>query len=192
MVVQMEEWKVIDRYPCYSVSNLGRVKSHARVVIRNGHEMHLKETILKPGKMGKCGHRFVNLRKDRRATSFYVHRLVALAFIGDQPDGKPQVAHWDGDPSNNHVSNLRWASASENSQDSIRLGRNKRPSGTKSKKAIFSDFEILEIYRMYSEGFSLRSIARKFDTGHNVVGSLLRQKSYKNDCDRIGLRPVLR
>ena len=48
-----------------------------------------------------------------------VHSLVALTYIGPRPDGM-QVAHYDGDPANNHAKNLRYASAEENHADRLR------------------------------------------------------------------------
>ena len=42
-----------------------------------------------------------------------MHILVALAFI-ENTDGKPCVNHIDLDKSNNHVSNLEWATHHEN------------------------------------------------------------------------------
>lgn len=44
------------------------------------------------------------------------HRLVALAFISN-PHNLSDVAHCDGDPSNNNVSNLRWATHRDNQMD---------------------------------------------------------------------------
>ena len=45
-----------------------------------------------------------------------VHRLVALAFLGERPEGMV-IAHIDRDKTNNHISNLRYCSLSENSKN---------------------------------------------------------------------------
>lgn len=97
----MSVWKTITDYPNYEVSDAGEVRN----VITG--------KVLKAGLNG-CGYPRVNLCPGRKDTN--VHRLVALHFI-ENPDNKPMVDHIDRNRANNHVSNLRWATQSENMQN---------------------------------------------------------------------------
>jgi hypothetical protein len=58
--------------------------------------------------------------------SVAVHRVVAMAFHGPQPPGKPLVEHLDGSKRNNHRDNVRWASYSDNLRTAFQLGERKR------------------------------------------------------------------
>lgn len=59
------------------------------------------------------GYKFVSLRDGKRKKNFYVHRLVAMAFIPN-PDNLPAVNHVDYNRANNAVGNLEWCTAKEN------------------------------------------------------------------------------
>jgi len=74
---------------------------------------------IKTGKDGKylCVTAFVSGKQKH----FYVHRLVAEAFIPN-PYNLPMVNHLDGNPSNNDVTNLEWCTAKENVQHAYRTG----------------------------------------------------------------------
>ena len=52
---------------------------------------------------------------DGKQKHYYVHRLMAEAFIPNT-ENKPQVNHIDGNPLNNNIDNLEWVTASENIQ----------------------------------------------------------------------------
>lgn len=88
----------------YWVSNTGLVK---------GRKGELKQRVL------THGYRSVSLEKgtrkngDRIATTAFVHRLVAKAFIPNVYNYS-QVNHKDEDPSNNKADNLEWCTAKYN------------------------------------------------------------------------------
>ena len=62
---------------------------------------------------GNPQYKYVNLQRDKQRKLIRVHRLVALAFL-PVVEGKAFVDHIDRDKMNNDLSNLRWATASEN------------------------------------------------------------------------------
>ena len=100
----MEEWRVIEDYPNYMVSNLGRVKSLN--YNKTGKERIMKQGISK----GYCR---VVLYKDAKQKKYLVHRLVASAFLPN-PNNYLCVNHKDENKQNNKVSNLEWCTQEYN------------------------------------------------------------------------------
>jgi len=117
-----EIWKDIPNYEgYYQASNLGRIKSLERIIIRRDKKSYLqKETILKQAKNKKKYYQ-VGLSKNFKHKTISVHRLVAQAFIPN-PDNLPQVNHIDGHKENNCVDNLEWCDNLYNMQHSYKLG----------------------------------------------------------------------
>ena len=108
-----EKWKEIEGYEGkYAVSTCGRVFSLTRVRYNIPRGKVYKGRMLSQNKM-KSGYLCVALLSDGAQKLIKVHRLVAQAFIPN-PFNKPQVDHIDGNPKNNNVCNLRWATAKEN------------------------------------------------------------------------------
>jgi hypothetical protein len=103
-----EVFRMIDNYPCYDVSNFGLVRNR-----KTGR-------LLKPNDNGN-GYLHVSLRKDSKTYQRYIHRLVCEAFI-DNPNNYKCVDHIDRCRSNNHISNLRWASYSMNNKNRKSVG----------------------------------------------------------------------
>lgn len=96
----MEEWKDIEGYEgLYQVSNYGRIKSL-------GNEATRKEKILKPNLSG-AGYYQVGLCNNGIRKLFYVHRLVAEAFIPN-PNNLKEINHKSEDKTLNTVENLEW------------------------------------------------------------------------------------
>lgn len=111
----MEIWTDVVGYEgIYEVSNTGLVRTHRnKVTYSKLHgERRWKQRILKDKTPNGRDVR-VALWKDGKPKDFLVHRLVAEAFI-PKIEGKEHVNHLDGNPKNNHVSNLEWCDYKEN------------------------------------------------------------------------------
>lgn len=117
-----ETWKAIPFAPDYAVSDLGRVMR-----VTGSARQAKAGRILKQRPSGhKKLYLGLNIVIDGKAKTFLVHRLVALVFIGDPPTPQHEVAHGDGDEHNNRLSNLRWATRSDNHADKVEHGTDKR------------------------------------------------------------------
>lgn len=116
-----ERWLPISGWEgFYEVSDLGRVRSLPRTVVTvKGHKHPVKGCMLKPYPDRHGYHRVVFTRPGHLQSQL-VHRAVLSAFVGPS---ELQCCHKDGNPSNNHVDNLYWGTASDNMQDTLRMGR---------------------------------------------------------------------
>ena len=117
-----ETWKDISDYEgLYQISNLGRVKSLSRIIVKkNGVHQPFKEKILS-FEVSNKGYIVVTLCKNTKIKRFLVHRLVAKAFIPN-PNNLSQVDHKDGNKENNHTDNLEWCTQSINMRHAYEQG----------------------------------------------------------------------
>ena len=109
----MEIWRDIRGYEgLYQVSNLGRVRSLDRIVIRdNGRPFPIKEKIIKP-QTYDFKHLCVTVYKNGTQKMLPIHKAVANAFIPN-PNGCDVVHHRNHNPKDNRVENLKWMTKSQ-------------------------------------------------------------------------------
>jgi hypothetical protein len=103
----------LDDFPGYFVSDTGALMNTKGKVLRLRGD--------------KDGYLRTNLYNEvdgvKQVKTVFLHRLVAKTFIPN-PDNYHVVDHIDRDTTNNHVSNLRWATVSENTLNSGMSTRN--------------------------------------------------------------------
>ena len=120
----MENWKPIEGFPGYDVSDLGRVR---RVAVARGATVG---KLLRPS-FDKGGYLHVSLSKDDKKTTKQVHGLVARAF-NPNPLGLPDVNHM-GKKSDNRATKLEWRSKAGHGAD--RAVRRQQGKGVRFSKS---------------------------------------------------------
>lgn len=148
-----ERWAIIPGFDGrYSVSTLGRVKSHCKY-----RKEFLLTTYLTDARYVK-----VNLWANGKQKACLVHRLVMLAFVGDCPAGM-EVNHINFDHLDNQLSNLEYVTRKQNIEHSIRH-RN-----VPGKSRLLSRDELLEIKALIAIGCRVEIIATKFEVKPHIV-----------------------
>lgn len=103
--IDKEEWKTVEGFNNYKVSDLGRLRNKylglLRLSVSNNGYQHVK---LCDGA--------------KRRQDCLVHQLVAKAFV-PQPEGKHCVTHLNGDKTDNRASNLRWTTMAELNEEKL-------------------------------------------------------------------------
>lgn len=156
MEIKMEEiWKPVKNYEkYYEVSNLGRVKSLGGTSMFGKNLLQRCEKILKNTEL-KNGYFVVSLKEKK----FYVHRLVAEAFLSNK-DGLPCINHKDENKKNNFVENLEWCSYSYNNTYGSHIDRIKKTLKNNNKLSLKNSrnqkvmcLETGVVYRNINEAF---------------------------------------
>src|SRR5580704_3863138 len=127
--VTPERWLPVVGYEgLYEVSDLGRVRSILRRQ-RDGYSKPfiriMKLRLQNVPKRPDNRYWMVELTSNGKRRHRRVHQLVMLAFVGPYPPGM-ETRHLDGDRANNALSNLKYGTPSENSQDRLRHGRHEQ------------------------------------------------------------------
>ena len=155
-----EQWRPIEGFPCYLVSDQGRIKS-----IRNPKN----PKILKPGHNWQ-GYESVTLMSGNEHAAAgttrccrRVHKLVAEAFIPN-PEKKPYIDHINTITNDNRAENLRWVTGYENyhnplTMEHMEAAKPARVEKTKHKVYVY-DEQLNLVYTFPSTADAARILQR--------------------------------
>ena len=161
----------------YEVDSMGNVYSCVQTSSR------------RKGKLKPCNrsnhYLYVNLYKDGKATKYFVHRLVAEAFIPN-PDGLPEVNHINCDKYDDRVENLEWCDRMQNLIHSYEHGLKRRGESHGMHK--LTEDEVLNIRKEYVKGdreHSLHALAEKYGVSYCTIQAIVKGRlwSYLKEGD---------
>jgi hypothetical protein len=160
----------IQGFPAYSISDNGDIFSTA------SRWRPTQPRLLGKYSNGKSGHLFIRLRQTGKAYKRYIHRLVAEHFIGPPPTQKHEIRHLDGNPRNNHFSNLAWGTRADNVRDAKRHGT----AFLKGREidAKLTDFDVVLIKQRLAAGEFCRKIASDFPVSRWAIHDIKQGRTW--------------
>lgn len=160
----MEEWKDAPGIESkYEISNQGRLRNKSTGVIRKNVDN------------GRGYFKFP-VMVNRKNTSYYIHRLVAMAFVPN-PQSLDTVNHIDGNKQNNNADNLEWCSQKENVHHVIKTGI-----FDPVTNYIFDAEAVRFIrnnYKPRCKEFGMKALAAKFNCNPKTIRFVVDNKTYK-------------
>jgi len=166
----MEEWKDMVGYEdIYQISSLGRVKSF--------HHDRIHGQILRLARH-RSGYLQVCLCRDGKRSYKYVHRLVAIAFLGDHPGY--EINHRNGDKTDNRVENLEWVTAAQNTRHAIAdLGKTR--SGEDNGFSKLADEDVIEIRKLYATGrYTQAELGEMFGVDQTTISLIVNRVTWQH------------
>jgi len=101
--VEIEEWRAVVGFPRYEVSSLGRFRNK-----QTGRYLKTHST--------DNGYVQIGLLQNGKQRPLSVHRVVALAFLGEPIGNRNEVNHKNKVRADNRLINLEWSTRSNNNK----------------------------------------------------------------------------
>lgn len=158
----LEHWQEIDGYDgMYWISNKGKVKSF---------QLSLKGELSKRP-VNSHGYCIVKLYKKGMGTIFYVHRLVATAFLGDCLDGY-ECNHKNGIKTDNRAENLEWVTHVDNVKHAFKNGLRFAQRGEEHHNAKLTETAVRDIKYRLGEGEMGISLAEEYGVTKAAISDI--------------------
>lgn len=167
--IDSEQWAAIPGVPHYEASDYGRVRRSSR---GRGAQYLL---VLSP-RPTRRGYQTVRLRYEGRYRTFFIHKLVLLAFVGPRPDGH-QCNHRNGRKEDNRLTNLEWVTGRENMAHSWAMGLHRIRVGSESSAAKLTEEQVRAIRQSRATN---RAVAREFGVTSSCINCIRTGQTWKH------------
>jgi hypothetical protein len=155
-------------WPGYFASDDGAIVS-----MRSGKPVRLKLWEHR-GYLKVTLHRGSGKRKFSRPVP--VHRLIAVAFVGEPECDDLQVRHLNGNATDNRASNLAWGTAKENYDDAVRHGT--QGAGMRAPHRRLTAEQVEQIRQRLAAGERDRDLAIEYGVSRYYPSSIARGKRW--------------
>lgn len=167
-------FRLVPDFPRYAVNQNGIVLS---VCNGNGGKVSWSLARQLTPEVHTCGYLRVSLRERNNTRRAFVHSLVLESFIGPRPEGM-ECRHLDGNPANNHISNLEWGSRLDNILDMRKHGTSNQ--GERHYCTKLTSEDILAIRSRAASGERQCDISNDFPVSAQTIWDIITRKSWKH------------
>ena len=164
--LENEEFKQIEHFPKYYVSNCGRVYSTK--------SKHFIGSLNK-----KLGFITVSLSEGKRTITTYIHDLVMRYFGDEKPSDDFEITHIDEDKTNNNINNLDWIAHAEKTQNQSHYTQDRKKRVGKKEIEAFNRWYIFNRKTLFE--LSNEALAKKFKEEKQIS---IHPITIKNNRDR--------
>lgn len=177
-----EIWKSIPGYEgAYEVSSTGRIRSLQRLVTSRWGDgsprLHRARILIL--RTDVDGYKWATLFRNAKRKNVRAHGAVLSAFIRPKREGE-ECNHIDGNKSNNHVDNLEWVTAKQNTTHAFTAGLRHPMRGDKHAMAKLSRQQVLEIRGRVACGAIRRTMAKEYNVSVQAICDVVNGHTWRS------------
>lgn len=172
-----ENWMPIPEYEdLYHVSDLERVKTLFRI---DKFGRRRSEAIMTPSINGQ-GYYILELYREGKHQTKLLHRLIGQAFIPN-PENKKCINHKNSIRHDNSLSNLEWATYSDNNQHAFDFGKQVKTVGAAHPFVKLTEEKVLEIRAKYVKGiYGIERLSKEYGVAFGTIQCIIYKKTWKH------------
>ena len=146
----------------------------------NGKAMIINKAKFLKQTIGSNGYKTVHIIRNKKGKNEYVHRILAEKFIKNL-ENKKTINHKDGNKLNNKISNLEWATHSENNQHAFNTGLKKghKYFGEANHQSKITNEKVIELRKLKGVK-KLKELSKIFKISMGQISSIQSKISWKH------------